>query len=398
MILLEIKKFKKSYPVKWKSDSISDLAEGQIMLRFAGEHPDNPEHGSVEILTTLVEGSFSDIEEILFVGDDATSGRLLSMRRGLFGGYIIAVDFNTIYAHGLEYCTRNFIFSGGAIIGLSKKDKASLINIDGQKNLLALLAGYIIPTKKELIINLAKPCLLLLPNESNNEDSSHFLGAPILNSLPFPESLNGIRLFHLATLFLDELPSLVDNSKMKNVLSFYINIKDTEKGWPEGSGDFKILNYDLVEKSKNITPLDYDSAVNFDYKLLLDLPAQDHSCIRILNFTKDELIRYRALNSVYIQLVIDNIDENEFDKIWGYPNNVQHCVAFEAERMYNKRDYNDDLYQEATQWQLILQISPYCHWFKFFDEFGDGTIYYMIRQKDLENGDFNNVQVIVQNT
>lgn len=86
------------------------------------------------------------------------------------------------------------------------------------------------------------------------------------------------------------------------------------------------------------------------------------------------------------------------NKLFGYPESIQNCVSYEAERIHNNRDYGDDILKDAGSWHLLLQISPYCKAFDFFKDFGDATIYFMIHDNDLKNGNFDNCQVVCQST
>lgn len=395
MILLQIKSIKQVKPKKWVSKDLSGLEEGQRFVRFIGDHPNNPENGSVVVLTKLLHGQFDDISQVFFIGDDAQEGKLVDHNKQLLGGYKVEIHFDTIYGHGLEYCARNFIQNGGALIGLTKSEKESLFSIDTQKTLLSLLSEFIIPSKKNIVLNFARTGFLCIPNEGNDSNKSHFLGHPKHERSEIKVDGEN-ELYHLTSLHLKDFQS--NKLWINNVqnLSFYIKINDTDKGWPEGKSDFKVLKYNeniAGQKSNK-----FDDPINFNIQPILDLPGYDHSLINHHKFTDDDRNRYDVLRSVYMQLILgDKIDE-VMNKFLGYPDSIQNCVSYEAERMFNQRDYSDEIFKEAINWCLLLQISPYCKWFKFFDEFGDGSIYFMIREKDLELGDFTKCQVIVQNT
>jgi hypothetical protein len=395
MILLQIRSIQQVEPIKWESKDLSGLNEGQRFVRFMGDHPDKPEYGSIVLSTQIVNGQFDEISQVLFIGDDAQEGKLVNYKKQLLGGYKVEVLFDTIFGHGLKYCANNFIQSGGALVGLTESEKKSLHSIETQKKLLSLLADFIIPNKKELILNFARTGFLCLPNDESDTNKSHYLGCPKHEKSKIIDSSQN-DLYHLSTLNLKDFDLNQTWSNNSESISFYIKINDTENGWPEEKDDFKVLQ-------NNTSPIYQDSetfeqAINFGIKPILDLPGYDHSLINHHNFTDDDRDRFEALRSVFMQLIIgDEIDE-EANKILGYPDSIQNCVSYEAERIFNKREYSDEIYEDATKWCLLLQVSPYCKWFKFFDEFGDGSIYYMIRKQDLELGDFTNCQVVVQNT
>lgn len=399
MLVLSIKTITNSKPVKWTGQNLSDIKPGQIFSRFSGDHPDNPEYGTVEIKTKVISGNFDGIEEMIFIAGDPMSATLVSHKKHLFGGYTIEVDFNTIFAHGLEYSVRNLIPQGGGIIGLSATDKASLKEIGGQKQLLSLLARLIMPGKEKQIEALALPSLMLIPNDNSDKAKSHFTGAPKLEEgTIIPHSNESQSLLHLATFHTDELPDIIKAQLPRKHLSFYIKTQETENGWPEKGDTFRVLHYDRIVQSESPESGETEPETNFDTRLLLDLPKYDHSVLTQLRWSSDEMTQYEAMASVYKNLLLSDLSDKEVNKLFGYPDNVQGCVAYEAERIKNNREYSDDIYEDAVNWRLLLQVSPYCKWFKFFDEFGDGAIYFMIKQNDLQAGNFDDVQVVVQST
>ncbi len=395
MILLQIKNIKQVKPIKWESKDLSGLKEGQRFVRFIGDHPNNPEHGSIVLSTQIISGEFDDIKEVLILGDDAQEGKLIKYKKQFFEGYKVEIQFDTIYGHGLKYSVNNFTQPGGALIGLTETEKESLNSIETQRTLLKLLTEFIIPNKKELILNFAKVGFLCIPNDENDSNRSHYLGRPNHDKSETKDGF-GNELFHLATLNIDEFQANQTYINDFHDLSFYLKINDTENGWPEDESEFKVLPIKNRKTSQTID--NYEDAINFNIKPILDLPGYDHSLINHHKFSDDDRDRYDALRSVFMQLVLGEESDEEVNKFLGYPDSIQNCVSYEAERIFNKRKYSDEIFEDALNWHLLLQVSPYCKWFKFFDQFGDGTIYFMIRKNDLESNKFKHCQLVVQNT
>jgi len=398
MILLKIKKPVSYKPIKWEAADLTGLQEGQSFVRYMGNHPNNPEYGSVEISVGIMEGNFNGITELLFINEDETKCALTRWKKGYFGNYIIEIAFNTVFGHGLKYSTQNLILQGGAIIGLSDEDKKRLDDFSGQRELLSMLTKYVIPTKRKEILHFAKPSLLCVPNDGSDENCSHFLGRPKHHPDAYstPEGTNP--LFPLATILADDIKELIPDVHIDKFLSFYLRINDTHKKWPTKRDDFKVYNHNDVHDSDSTNQTYFEAASNYKTKRWLDLPDWNHSILHFLKFSEDEKQRYNALSTVYKQLVLKGFYSGEVNKLLGYPDTIQNCVAYEAEIAFNLRAYSDAIYTDAVNWLLLLQISPYCKKFKFFDEFGDGTIYFMIKEADLRNGNFEHCQVIVQNT
>lgn len=400
MIVLTINKPVKYKPVKWAGKDLSEMKPGQSFVRFVGNHPNNPELGSIEIDVKIVEGSFDGIGDILLIEDEPQKAKLIKWEKKLLGGYRITIEFDAIFGHGLEYSTQELIKKGGGIIGFSESDKVSLKNLEGQKKLLQLLLQLMLPKKRNQIENLAIPCLLLKPNDHNDPNSSHFVGTPKIEAgTAVPETSDHIPLMHLATLNLEEFQELIDYPDLKKYLTFFINVKNTENGWPEPQDKFRVFNTNTVSNITEVKEIsDSEKENNFDVQLYLDIPKYDHCILKTLNLSEEEEYEYEALEACYKSILSSDFEGKEMNKFLGYPDSVQGCVAYEAERLSSNRGYSDEIYKDAVNWKLLLQVSPYCKWFKFFDEFGDGSIYFMIRKDDLMNGNFENTQVVVQNT
>src|SRR5687767_334691 len=104
MLLLKIKKPVRFKPKKYDPDAKSPSG-GTMFTQFIGDHPINPEQGTVFIDVALIDGSFENISDILFIEDEPTKGKLIGYKKNLLGGYRIEVEIDTVFRHGLEYMT-----------------------------------------------------------------------------------------------------------------------------------------------------------------------------------------------------------------------------------------------------------------------------------------------------
>lgn len=386
MILLKVNHILNYYPANAAAENQITRAEGKKTLSFMGNHPHNPESGKVEISVQLLQGQFDSISVLQFVDLDPESGFLESWEKDEQDNFNILVRFDTVFLHGLKYCTQRFITNEGLILGISDGDNSSLDSIEGQHQLLSLLAGYLLPARQKEIQEFARPCIICRPNDGTDESISHFMG-------PRGGYLRDENAFiNLATVFTADLPPSVLPGALKSVLSFYL-MANAET--PPG---IIVINNDLEAETNDISDEHYEEASNFDMKIMLDLPGDNHSLLQHLNFTDEEKEHYETLLSTYKQVLMNDSFEAEVNKISGYPDSVQNCVAFEAEMLRSGKGFGEVKYSDATEWQLLLQVSPYCKWFEVFDEIGDSTIYVMIRREDLENEMFENCQIVTQCT
>lgn len=394
MIILKVKHPVRFDPKPFKEKDWDNIKGEQQFSQFIGEHPSNPQKGEVDILVKKIEGDLEGIKELFFIGPDPFKGKLLYWTKGLLSGRKLTVYFHTVYMHGLEYMLRNLLQKGTLVVGLKKDELQKLSSLEGQRELLRVLARSILPSRAEQILNVAKPAMHLIPREEGQASASSFLGPPpdfFANNTS--EGVNS--LLHLATISREDLEKVYSSAKMESDLSFFLDIMNSEEGWPLSREKFRIIP--SKRNGVNDSLSNGKEQVYVDTKVILEIPREDHSILHEWKLTESESSKYDGLYEIYHNLVL-NKEVGETNKIGGYPNSVQGCVAYEAEQIFHSRKPGDDFYAEASKWQLMLQVSPYCKWFSFFDQFGDGSIYYMIRKIDLEEGNFDRAQLVVQNT
>lgn len=408
MILLKIQSIQQIKPIKWEPKDLSDIEKSQVYANSIGNHPKNPEVGSVVLETKILEGSFDEINQVVFLGGWIQDAKLMNWEELLFDRYQVEIQFDRVFWHGLEYTMPNLIQKDNAIIGVSEYERKNLKNSIGlQKELLSLIATYLMPARKNDILRFAKLGYQCIPNENSDENVSHFLGSPKHTPAEITNKM-GNELFHLATFKLSDFPNIETFGKLSNILSFYLRTQG-EEGWGDNKNNFKIFNYENVESTNESRA--FDKANNFKIVSLLDLPDENHSLLYASNFSNEERNQYYALKEHYQEVCANLLEvysdlfgdeqihiDGEVNKLFGYPQSIQNCVAYEAERLYHQRDYSDEIYKDAANWSLLLQVSPYCKWFNIFNDIGDSSIYYMIRNEDLEQGNFDNCQIVWQCT
>ncbi len=402
MLIAQIKRIHKLTPIEpGSSDDLNTDSENQESLHFStGEkRSDRAEKGKAIVDIKLIGGkNVSTGEDIWIISTSPIKAKLLQVEKSFPGEQKFELYFDQTFIKGFEYTIKHFLFEGGGLIGLSAEEMTKLDDIEIQEQVFNHLADITLNTKKDEIKGLALPCFILKAFEHGDMEKSHFVGLPKLEQgTELPKNAQDTPLLHLASIKFNDIKSVFTKYAANNILpnlTFYLDIENTENGWPEMPDHYKVLNYsDQIEIDANQNS---EPAFGMVFKETLDIPRYDHSALQVLNLTAEEKGRYAMLEATFKALV--RPQEGENNKLFGYPDNVQHCVAYEAERIKSAREYTDDIYKDAVEWQLLLQVSPYAHWFKFFDKFGDGAIYYMIQKDDLQKGNFENIQVVVQNT
>lgn len=396
MIVIEILNIKGFHPIAWSGKDYDDLEPGQTYITASREGDYVPEQGSIVISAKLIHGSFKDIERLFILAQDVLQSKMISYKKKILGPYEVTMQFDYIFSSGLEYCINQIIPAKGCgIIGLTPSELQSLSSIHEQRRLMYSLSQLLLPQRVKTINELLRVSYLSLPNQEqikSSKSKSRYLGDPYHKTNDILDN-SGKEMLHLATIFTEELDPCPDELQPITSLSFYLKIDDTENGWPEDTGDFKIIpNYNRDTSFNNGT------STGMSLIPLLDLPEYNHPSLDIHQFTEDEITRLEVINNVFISIMLGEFGFYEVNKILGYENSIQDAAAFDAEYIKNNRDYNDNFNEEATRWCLLLQISPYCKWFDFFDTFGDGTIYFMIKKEDLKSRNFSDCQLVVQNT
>ncbi len=359
------------------------------------------EKGKVVVKVRLLSGSPEGVETVLVAGESPMYAHLLGVRKNWLGGTAMELYFNQVFLGGFAQEIAYLLERGTLLLGFTEAERASFQTPEGQRALYAKLATLFLPSRKAELLRLAKPFYRLrMAEHPAAATASHLMGpAKWPQGQHLPLNPSGAPLMHLATLRMQDIPPIanrLDTSQWGTYLSFFLDIQDTQKGWPQEPGRFKVWSYtELQTANPDSAP---DPAYSLVFEPGLDLPNYDHSALYALQLTDEELARYEMLYSTFKSAVWPQWEFEHWNKFLGYPQNVQGCVAYEAERLKEGLDHTEDIYRAAVAWELLLQVSPYSREFNFTKTFGYGEIYFMIRRKDLEEGNFQDVQLVVQST
>lgn len=401
MIVAKIKGIGRLTAIEPGSPADLKLDAGEMrIMSYGGGGSGRAEKGKAMVQAQLLSGDLKDIDSLLVVGESPLNAKLLSTGKTLLGGTKLELYFDQVFIDGFSGGIRDYLFRGAGLIGFTSAEMESIQDVEMQRTLLKNLIDLFFSSKKEQIFRLAIPYYRLQMAEGSSRIASHFTGAPKLPSGESPPlNPSGNPMLHLATLHTQEIESLAalyGLSHPEPFLSFFLDIENTEQGWPQSPNQFKVWDY--REQDTVAAERETDPELGITFEQGLDLPHEDHSVIYNLHFSEEEQEQYEALYATFKSILLPRWEFESYNKLFGYPDNVQSCVAFEAERLKEGLEYSEEVYATATEWQLLLQVSPYCYKFKFVDTFGDGTMYFMIRKRDLAAGNFAEVQLVVQST
>ena len=309
-----------------------------------------------------------------------------------------AFFFNQVFMDGFQAGMADFLVPGTFVIGMSDQEWENMRYPEMQERLLHSLVFIYCPNKISPIMDLGRIAYILRPAQEENPVISHFSGSPKLGAGDkIPVSRNGRQMIHLATLKTDEITSVWADivTPALQYLSFYVALDELENGWTgEEEIECRILHYQQQKEVKYKDNIEFVEAEFVTFEERLELPDSQHPVIHTLHLSDEELEQYDSLRECWNEILgFSNVDVS---KLLGYPDSVQECVAYEAERTINQGARPDDA--DATNWILLLQLSPYSEDLSLFEYLGDTSFYFMIRKEDLERGDFGGVKVILQNT
>jgi len=197
---------------------------------------------------------------------------------------------------------------------------------------------------------------------------------------------------------------------------FYGNYWDEARDTARANWKVVYVDSDPLQLTRRERPqLLFDSPVYnscaIDFAVEQTLPDIRSPMVQSLRLTEEERAAYMAL---YVGLEGPTYEMNERPKhrLLGYPFNLRGDVLIEsylasvgrdqgeliqANREVRRGDLSrlNELEHAAADWRLLLQVDSNdeagMDW-----EAGSGLIYYCIRQDDLRNRNFNNVQVVAQ--
>lgn len=356
------------------------------------DESDEAEVGTIKIETEIIEGPLEGLEAILFLEEDLPVARVISFDQISKVIVVLEIEFQAFFIDGLEFTLNERLQNMYNIIGLRSQDKLDFQSIENQKTLLAKLFEIVIPNRKELICKHAITSIHLVLNEGSDDTISHFAGRPKVQSgSELPKTKDGTELLHVATIRLSDFAQHgIKHLDEDSFISFYMR----GDKWPEARDDFKVLYYKNGQTIQSSDSTLIDEEDNFDLHEVLEIPGSEHGLLEYNKFNEEELEKYENLKSNFEFLIYS--PDKQGNKLFGYPVNIQGCVALSAELDFTKREYSAEASLDSKDWMLLLEVWAETKKYKFFDYLGNPALYFMIRKNDFENARFDQVQLVVQ--
>lgn len=306
------------------------------------------------------------------------------------------------------------------------------ISVEGFYNLTSLqkfdyiknIAEFISPDKVGNFINsnLKFATKFITKEKEGGIGLTKFGGLPYCSTeIYFPKDINGKSALFICQIHLAEINQWFETTKEfkeTGVLYFFASIK-REDGY-EAFNEVFVLYSKCIDNLKELNlPDDLKDYGVFEEKDVMvveeiNLPPNETSLWQFEEMTNDERNRYW-----YIEAITNRINVFNGSKVLGHPSQIQGCVLLESELKsknkgwYNPNGFDNEKYKElvneteanAIEWRHLFDIDPLNDYFrklssyhKDFNEYMDGRFYVMIKQQDLENMNFKNIETIYQCT
>ncbi|WP_445458516.1 DUF1963 domain-containing protein [Flavobacterium sp. HNIBRBA15423] len=227
-------------------------------------------------------------------------------------------------------------------------------------------------------------------------------GNPFISDKNWP-LYNGRPLLFLCKLSLDQINKINNSLKLKGNLFFFILLEDIGNRYPTKKGEFKVLYFEdnVLENDKNNYFKIKEHSISFFEHYTF--PSFQECIIEKNNISDEDIEIIEEIESEIYLPIDENLDISH--QILGHPKAVQGSVRFWWSKQYFGFEEDTKLSeidfkrvrQEENNFILLLQLN--------FDDakievdyFGNSVAYFGIHKHDLENKNFENVKLIIQNT
>ncbi|MFA6275100.1 MAG: YwqG family protein [Pedobacter sp.] len=233
--------------------------------------------------------------------------------------------------------------------------------------------------------------------------SSKIGGYPPIFEEGYP-SYNGIPLTFLGQISLDQISSTINSLLPKSgLLYFFLLINHVNNRYPDRKNEYKVLYKKNAEKE------------NIDKKFpkILEFPISFFEHYTFPSYQENVIVENKLtdedLNFIEdIESEIQYIESENFDvghQVLGHPKAIQGTLRFWWAAKYLGFENIDTLTNEEIKkikqiedkFILLLQLD-FSDPKIIIDDFGSSIAYFGIHKKDLENEDFDNVILVMQNT
>lgn len=187
----------------------------------------------------------------------------------------------------------------------------------------------------------------------------------------------------------------------KGILYFFMLKNENE--FPDKKGEFKVIYSENYPSVNNRTTKDNDKKIIFAERLTF--PSYQEYIMEENNISEEESNSIDEIESEVFIKTNDIIYDIEH-QILGHPAAVQGTVRYWWAMKYlqldeyipRTKEEMKIIQDEEENFVLLLQVNFSDPAIVGFDCFGDGIAYFGIHKKDLENNNFENVILIMQNT
>lgn len=241
-----------------------------------------------------------------------------------------------------------------------------------------------------------------LKSSSSKLNLSKIGGQPPISVENWPFS-NGKPLLFLGQISLTQISSLNNLLPQQGILCFFILTDDIGYRYPDKKGEFKVEYLENIRQesfNNEFTTIKEYSISFFEY---FTFPSYQENIIIKKNISDEDL---STIDEIETEIQSDICEDYDIEhQILGHPKAIQGTVRFWWAMKYLgfedisvcSNEEIDLIKEEEDKFVLLLQLN-------FSDSkievdcFGESVAYFGIHQHDLQNENWNNVVLVMQNT
>ena len=271
------------------------------------------------------------------------------------------------------------------------------------KNKINEIINSLMNPNNQTIKSLILPSLgFELSSSPTNINLSKIGGLPPILKENWP-IFDGKPLLFLGQLSLSQINEFNDILPVKGILCFYLCVDGISNRYPDRKGEFKVQYLEKEEQESLNVEFSVIKEFSISFFELFTFPSYQENIITKSDVSEEDLCLIEDIETEIQTIMSQNYDITH--QILGHPKAIQGTVRFWWAMKYLGFDdvsvcseHEISLIkQEEDKFILLLQLNfsdPKVE----IDYFGESIAYFGIHQFDLQNANWHNVVLVMQNT
>jgi uncharacterized protein YwqG len=273
---------------------------------------------------------------------------------------------------------------------MSKDEIFNLIDTSGVKN-------------RDVIKSLLLPSIGLKLNSKHAKiETSKIGGYPSISGENWP-SFNKKSLLFLGQISLAQISHMNNILPRKGILCFFLFTDDIGSRYPDKKGEFKIIYKENIHQELSIKSISSIKEYSISFFEYYTFPSYQEYIIKKNKISENDLSYIEEFENEVLSSVDESYDIPH--QLLGHPKAIQGTVRFWWAAKYlgfdEKTSFSPEemrlIKMEEGKFILLLQLNFGDSKIEI-DYFGDSVAYFGIHKIDLQNKNFDNALLVMQNT